>query len=220
MELLLAVMLLGVLVSVVYSTFFGAVNAGERAVEVSLRYARALRVLDEMGRELENAFLQSFYRGEVKEPLTIFKGEDDRIYGYDADKITFWTLGSNFTLSPEGDTNASEMAEISYYWEADYENETIELWKRIDYTPDRNHERGGFKMRVIPMLRSINYRYFDGKEWKDEWEENELPRAIEIVLTGWNEKTGGEERGYYTLRKIVIIRMAEKKVTAEEKVRE
>ncbi len=222
-ELLLAVVLLGVLVTVVYSTFISSVNAGRRAVSVSTRYARVARVLEIMGRELESAFLAATYRGGSNaEPVTVFIGEDDTVFGRDADHLTFWTLAADYLLTGSGDADISEMAEISYYWEADYENDRLALWKRVDQLPDREHAHGGYRVRILDDIRSINIRYFDGREWLDRWDSREnykLPQAVEIVLSVWDREGSEENPSFFTLEKVVILRLAERKVGYEAQYR-
>jgi type II secretion system protein J len=45
---------------------------------------------------------------------------------------------------------------------------------------------GGTAERITLLhehVRALNFRYFDGSAWHDEWQQTELPQAIELVLT-------------------------------------
>jgi len=92
-------------------------------------------------------------------------------------------------------------------------------------TNEENPLLAASKLQAKEVSR-IQFRYFDGVNWQEEWDStslNEMPKAVEIILTLRDEETGGaafadEETDPYALpetthRMVVPIPVAEPFVT-------
>jgi hypothetical protein len=59
------------------------------------------------------------------------------------------------------------------------------LFRREDWNVDGTLEEGGIALELAEAIDGLNFRFYDGEEWVDEWDskaKNGLPKAIEVVL--------------------------------------
>jgi prepilin-type N-terminal cleavage/methylation domain-containing protein len=211
-EVLLAVALLSIIVTVMYSAFHTMGRIMLRNEQTKGAYQTARLIMARMRQDLSCAryspTLKNFtFSGEDVEGEVI--GGDDR----GADAVTFVTSAHVISGrdAPEGD-----LAEVSYY--LDEYNPGIFV-RREDVSPDDELETGGILQILGKNVVGLNFTYLDGREetsrragqrdasasaaagedetleerkaWKDEWDSNEtpyLPRAVRIDLSVENEE--------------------------------
>ncbi len=93
----------------------------------------------------------------------------------DAKGVMFARLGWH---NPQQQFPRGEVTKVGYR----IKNETLQrIWWRYPDTPV------GQEAIVTPLLtqvESFDLRFYDGKQWKNEWESNNtLPKAISVILT-------------------------------------
>ncbi|GAB4543780.1 MAG: hypothetical protein Tsb0013_00260 [Phycisphaerales bacterium] len=77
------------------------------------------------------------------------------------------------------------------------------MWRRVDQLPDRFVDAGGVAYPIATGIRSVRLRAFDGEDWLDDWDTDQLgyPHAIEIRVTAISDNND------YTIeaRRIVAV---------------
>jgi len=211
-EILLAVALLSIIMTVMYSAFHTMGRVMRRTEQTKDTYQGARLILSRMRQDLSCAY----FSPERKN--FIFRGEDLSGRSGDADELTFVTAGH---VISGRDAAEGDLAEVSYYLD---ENNPGILVRREDVSPDEDErlKLGGTLDILGKDVVGLNLRYFDGAEtsarpvggstseldetleeedaWKDEWhsesEESDsadpprayLPRAVRIDLWLLTEK--------------------------------
>lgn len=200
-EIMLAVALLSIIVTVMYSAFHTMGRIVRRTERTKGAYQAARLIMSRMRQDLACA-----YFSPVRDNF-VFRGEDIAGADGDADALSFVTTGHVISGRdmPEGD-----LAEVSYY--IDEENPGI-LVRREDVSPDDELESGGVLDILGENVVSLNFAYYspmqerrrraresttdqdetqeDEDTWKDEWDPDEtpyLPRAVKIDLSLLNEE--------------------------------
>jgi len=202
-EMMLAVALLSIIVTVIYSSFHTLGRIMRRTERTKGAYQAARLVMSRMREDLSCAYFSPTRKNFV------FKGEDIEGIKDDAgaDALTFVTTAHVISGRdvPEGD-----LAEVSYY--LDEENRGL-LVRREDVSPDSKLEMGGNFDILGKNVVGLNFTYLDGREeparraggtttdldkaeeekkaWKYEWDSEQtpyLPRAVKVDLSVLNEE--------------------------------
>jgi len=200
-EIMLAVSLLSIIVTVMYSAFHTIGRIMRKTEQTKNTYQSARLIMSRMRQDVCCAHFSPQRKN------FIFKGEDMLEADGDADALTFVTAAHVISGRdvPEGD-----WAEVSYYLDED--NPGL-LVRREDVSPDDNLEVGGVLDILGKDVVGLNFTYLDGTEeaarrvggnttdldesleeqsdWKDEWDTEEtayLPRAVRIDLSLLNEE--------------------------------
>jgi len=80
------------------------------------------------------------------------------------------------------------------------------LWLRVDPTPDDYLEGDGYRMELGAQITSLDFRFFDGFEWLEDWfDDTQVPEAIEFSLTIADPLN---RENPMTLTRLVMISMA------------
>lgn len=163
-ELLLATLLLSIILTATYGTFFLSHRAMTGLDESLIKMQECRTALDVIGREIESLRTgsQNF----------LFKIEDRDFYGKQASRLTFTAFSQ---LSPG-------VSLISYYVEE--KDGVLTLFKKMDnaYKPD-NTAKG---TELIEGLESFSVEVNDGSKWVKTWdfsETNQTPLEIRITIT-------------------------------------
>ena len=136
--------------------------------------------LEQMSKEIRGTFISdknSYYK---------FIGKDAAYRDRDADVLDFISTSSGL----------DGLCEIGYFINNDLDSDVSNLERRCDSTPDDEFLEGGTTDLLAMFVVGLNFKYFDGEEWKDSWvvDENDedesweaedrcLPKAIEITLS-------------------------------------
>lgn len=174
LEVVISVGILAVILTIVYNTFNSSMKAFTTMENAGDAYAQARIVLTRMSEEIASIYFSTENRN------TGLLGEDRDEYDLPADALHFTTLSH---IRWAKDSKESELCEIGYYLEK--EEETGFLFRREDWNTDGTIEEGGRPLELAEGVDGLNFRYYDGDEWVDEWDsriKNGLPKAIEAVL--------------------------------------
>jgi prepilin-type N-terminal cleavage/methylation domain-containing protein len=207
-EVLLAVTLTSILMTVMYGAFHTMGRVIRRNERTKGAYQAARLIMSQMREDLTCAYFSPTRKN------FIFRGENVQGYDADADALTFVTAGHVISARdvPEGD-----FAEVSYYLDEDYPGILV---RREDVSPDSEPDVGGVLDIVGKNVVGLNFTYLDGmeqssrmrdrtttttqqqeaekeqKSWMDDWDSDEkayLPRAVRIDLSVLNDEGVVEE---------------------------
>ena len=172
-ELVVAIAILGIVLPVIYSSFTSVVALITRSDNTDESFQLARVVFDRIGRD----FL-CFYRQDSTSAS--LHAVDDFTSGYDSDRIDFLT--ASYTPGPS-DPLGGDVVEVGYFLDPD---ESGILIRRVDITPDKKLEQGGYLIPIADNVAGFDIEYFDGEEWYSEWDEdrkNTIPKALRVTLS-------------------------------------
>jgi general secretion pathway protein J len=164
-EILIAVPILSIILTALYSTFLLSHKAIEGMDESMLKLQESRRAIDILKRELDSAYY------DIDKKDTIFKIQDKDFYGKQATQLIFTTFS---TLRPG-------LSKISYYIE-DKDKHLI-LFKKIESPYSELNTEGDDIIDDIENF-TVEAKYHDTwvKTWDTDINKN-LPDAIRISLT-------------------------------------
>ncbi len=176
LELLLALSIAAVVAAGVYGVVRGGVDA-QRAGEDATRTLQIARVaLCRIASSLRCAFVsQGKLRGA-------FVGEDESDGDSDLDSLSF--VADNH--EPREDENGEcDLVKLEYYIDTDESTDERGLVESASSVVVSDEDAEPDVIEIAPEIRSLNFRYYDGEEWQDEWDSTTsvvLPRGVEIVI--------------------------------------
>jgi general secretion pathway protein J len=165
LEVLVAVAILSIVLTAIYSTFFLSYRAIEGMDESLLKLQESRKAIDILRRELDSAFYGQ------DEGNTFLKILDRDIYGKQAAKLTFTTFS---TLRPG-------LSRISYYIEE--KDGKLNLFKKIE-SPDSTEEIEG--VDIIEDLEAFTVEAMYNGKWVKTWDTDitkNVPGEIRICLS-------------------------------------
>lgn len=215
LEVLIAIAIIGMIVSLVYGAFAGTAESKEEIEDGNDIYHQARWALDKMEADLSTAYLSNHPNS-----YTLFYGVN--LFGSDdwpLDEIHFHSF-NHVKYNPAA--RESDQCEVSYYVMENPDTGQMTLYRREDPTPDDENMAGGEIYELADSVLAFNLRYFDGFEWADEWDSrdfseeevtetqveqydemiNTLPMAVEatIILAGPRET----EIAFHTKIRVVL----------------
>ena len=177
-EILIAVAIVSLILTIIYGSYASSIDTMNYTREKMDAFSMIRLTLNRMNEELTSSFISS--DGHLK-----FVGEEG--------KVNFISSSHEriFKNSKEYD-----LVEVSYFTGAAEEGasgtesllarrENLSLWRREDRTPDDDVLEGGEKEKLMEGLKGIEFKYYDGKVWLNEWdsqEEKGLPQAVKVTL--------------------------------------
>ncbi|MCK4648963.1 prepilin-type N-terminal cleavage/methylation domain-containing protein [bacterium] len=166
-EILIAVAIVSLILTIIYGSYASSIDTMNYTREKMDAFSMIRLTLNRMNDELTSSFISS--DGHLK-----FVGEEG--------KVDFISSSHEriFKNSKEYD-----LVEVSYFTGAAEEEESLFLWRREDRTPDDDVLEGGEREKLMEGLEGIEFKYYDGEEWRLEWdskEEKELPQAVKVIL--------------------------------------
>ncbi len=199
LEVMISVGILAVILTIVYNAFNTSMKALTAMETRGDAYAQARIVLNRMSEEIG-----SIYLSETKPNTgTGLLGEDEDEGDLPFDSLHFTSLSHVRWVK---DSKESELCEIGYYLEKDEEAGESLLFRREDWNVDGTLEEGGRPLELAEGVDGLNFRYYDGDEWVDDWDsriKGVLPKAIEVVLVMRDPR-----RGRIAFSNIVPVAMA------------
>ncbi|MCD6570761.1 MAG: type II secretion system protein [Deltaproteobacteria bacterium] len=183
MEILLAIAITAVVITIVNTTFFRSHAAIESVNAERAVYQVARIAMNRMIKDISCAYIPSVEIHEDRISMYGFVGENDEYDGIDNDSISL-TSAANIGLG----SVFGGMCEIGYYLkEMEDKDGLFYLMRREDCRPDNDITDGGNIMEVAEGLTGLNIVYIDSrsKEW-DRWDLYEklyLPKQVKITLT-------------------------------------
>lgn len=185
LEILIAMTILSILLAAIYGTYSSSVEVMQLARYNSQVYQSARIVFDRMIKDLESSII------EVPLPVKGLQlgmvGKGHRIDGMPADTIDFTSLAH---LSLNRSMPRTDLCEIGYFLRKDETNGGLILFRREDWSVDKDFTEGGRSYELARMITGLDMVFQDrkGKEY-EEWNTLEeeraytLPSLISIRLT-------------------------------------
>ena len=176
LEVVISVGILVVILTVIYNTFNSSLKVYTEIETRGDAYAQARVVLNRISEEIGSTYLLRENRN------TGLLGEDKDEDDLPCDSLNFTSLSHVRWVR---DSKESELCEVGYYLEKDEETGESFLFRREDWNVDGTLEEGGRSLELAEGVDAINFRYYDGGEWVDDWDsriKGGLPKAIEVVL--------------------------------------
>lgn len=178
-ELMLAILILSIMMSIVYGVVVSTVTAAKRVEEITAASEVGPAILTRIRADLEAAFLPK--EGEY------FVGLKKPGAGNDRDRVDL--VSSDVAYGSENDVEEAKFHSINEVGYQVLESTKIQgvgiLYRREDYFIDADPLKGGRLTELYDRVRSFSLRYYDGKEWRPDWSskaQKGLPKAVEIEL--------------------------------------
>ncbi len=189
-EVIVAIALLAVISIMLWQAMGSTARSKEGQEDRTESYQSSSIVIKRMIQDLEMSVLYrsldilgvSGNREQVMKSVFIGKNEGDQ------DKLTFNSFSHLRYLK---NVKESDLAEISYFLDADPEHAGLyTLKKREQSPPDDNPDEGGQTVTLIDRVKELNFRYYHLQkgEYVDAWDSTsvdfafKLPRSVEIIL--------------------------------------
>ncbi len=209
---------MGIIMATIHTVLFGTLKA-KRTLEIQVMGSRiGPLLLDQIERDVRQVFAYNLAHG------AIFRGEDERLSGLDADHFTLVAQTPSTSALFEDDKAVfSSVNEIGYAVTRNVDNaDFLVLWRREDFYVDDEPLKGGKGTPLYRRVTGFDVKYYatTGEEADDEVEDDwssedrkTLPAAMEITLsleveprpTGMKLSAEDLERRTYTFRRWVTF---------------
>jgi len=182
LEVLVALALLAMVITLVQGAYSGAVRSTEAIGRDTERVHLAAVVLDRMVRELSTAFEDANRRQATGLVLST-----------DLDGIA--TLSFTTRVPPIGGRTAGGDAEVGYALEE--ADEGVDLVRRETTRLDGDLLEGGIPRTLVAGLTAFRVQCYDGEEWKDDWDSRAQPNPLHLPLAvsvelAWTDGEGDD----------------------------
>jgi general secretion pathway protein J len=167
----------------------GSAKTVDRATETTTEVRFAARML---ARDLTN-----LYRDPNPENVKLIGTSQGSETG-EPPSLTFYMVGraKARTDQPEGDVYEVEyflgMREMEASTPGGSLQEATVLFRRLWPNPDKDREPGGILTPIAENIGLFQIRFFDGKQWGDQWTEQmrSLPVLVEVTLASLPPEKG------------------------------
>jgi general secretion pathway protein J len=188
LEVLIAVAIMSVIVTVIYTSFSTTSRNVEQAEEMRDSTDLARTLLAKLSDDIANAYVN--VRMNSPAVLTIFygkKGEADlKDEKNRRDAISLTTLTNVRTLG----SKETDLWEVGYFFKEKTNGSGFVLMRREKRELSKDSpalEGDFFAYKVTDRVKSLTFRYYDTgvQKWQDEWDSRTrgaLPKAVEITL--------------------------------------
>lgn len=179
-ELMLAVLILAIMMTIIYGVVVSTVEAARRVEEITASSELGPAILTQIRADLEAAFLP-------KADGEYFVAVKNSGAGNGRDRVNL--LSGVMAYGPENEIEAPRfhsVNEVGYQLlESRKDPGLAILYRREDYFIDAEPLKGGRLTELYDRVRSFSLRFREGDEWRDDWNsktQKGLPRAVEIEL--------------------------------------
>ncbi len=192
-ELLIAISITSMMMTLVYGAFSRTFDSREFVVKSQERYHTVRSALERMTREISSAFVYDCR--EVDTPT----GEDRYQTPFKVERegsVTRMLFSSFSHLRLFRNAHESDQNVLAYYGESDPENSSqTNLIRREKVRIDGEPEEGGRALLLCPDVQEVKIECWDEtkEDWVEEWDcsqiehLNRLPRMVRVSLTFLNE---------------------------------
>jgi len=191
-EVLLALVILAIISTVVYSTFSTAGQSVEHAEAQRDNTDLARTLIAKMSSDLSNAFCSPGDSAALQSK-TVFYGKKVETPGDDAMGRTDSLFLTTLTNWRSPNSKEMDLWEVGYFFKEKPEGEGYVLMRREkrDLTKDEPPLEGGTEYEITDQVEELRLRYYGGSiaKWKDEWGSSSPCRSfnqlklVEISLT-------------------------------------
>ena len=174
-ELITAIAIVAVIVTMLSAIFSLGIKANRQADEIIGITNKAQRFLGQMSRELAGAMIQS------AGPRIPIVGKNTEIY----------------FMAPWENSSSIELCELGYKYDA-ANNEIDRFFKTsgagsYEYPGDVTIDDGAGQM-YVDGVSSLTFQYYNGSSWSTNWnggnpDDTQLPNIVEIEA-GWDDSRG------------------------------
>jgi len=194
-EILVALFIVALVVTLSYETFNGVLRSTRQVDELS-ELDQMVRVsMGTMVNELKSAYWRPPGDNADATPY-VFIGQDNENAENPSDTIRFTML--SHARAKEGGSDPS-VSILEYELIPVPQAETAVLM----HTEETNYlslsENTLERFELAEQVVGLNFRYYDGKEWLDQWsalDRKKLPKAVEIEIIF--KDSGGQKRQFIT----------------------
>jgi type II secretion system protein J len=188
-ELMLAILILAILMTIIYGVVVSTVQAQRRIEEISESSEIGPAILTQIRSDLEAAFVPvAGSKEEADQAPDPFLAVDRKGSSGDRDRIDLLAAVPAYGAEREGeDARFHTLNEVGYQVLDSREEPGVGiLYRREDFGRDADPLRGGFLTEMYDRVQHFNLSFWDGERWRAEWsvkkEQGRLPRAIRIDL--------------------------------------
>ena len=177
-EVLLALTILALIMTLIYSSFSTASQSVERAEKVRDATDLARTLIARMSNDIANASCSADPK------VVVFYGKKDEVEA-EGEKLRYDSIYlTTLTNRRIRDSKETEMWEVGYYFEERPDTRKRVLMRREKR--ELNKDALSFDFEITDRVEDMKLRYFSGSAWKDEWGGGTLcaplPKAVEISL--------------------------------------
>lgn len=192
LEVLLAMAILAVVMTVIYASFSTTGNNIEQAERLRDETDIARTLVARLSADIANAYVKSnMPRTASGANITFFRSKKEELLGelgkasekIRHDNINMTTL-TNF---PRPNTGETELWEVGYFFKEKADGTGYLLFRREkrELSKDVPPLEGGEEYELTDQVESMQFRFLDsGGTWTDDgWDKgNVLPKAVEVVI--------------------------------------
>jgi prepilin-type N-terminal cleavage/methylation domain-containing protein len=180
-ELMLAVLILAIIMSIIYGVVVSTVQAQQRVEEISQVSEIGPAILGQIREDLEGAFLP-------KPGLDSFVGIDRKGSTGDRDRLDFVTARMAYGSERDGDEPVFHSVNETGYQllESKDDPNLAVLYRREDFFLDNEPLKGGRLTEIYDRVRHLSFEFWNGEKWMPDWsskrEKDKLPQAVKVEL--------------------------------------
>ena len=173
-EIMGAVAVSTLLLSGVWNLFQGGMQAYQRGLQDVRMTQRARALLTLMTRDIQRAMEKHAPYGIHGAPQQV----DTADHARRADLLVMLTASPPAALN-QGSQPSGEWQRVRYVFTPLPVGNTLALQRAVAAPHGQQTEHF---MTLRDQVQAFQLRYFDGQTWSDEWQQAELPRALEITI--------------------------------------
>ncbi|MBI5360414.1 MAG: prepilin-type N-terminal cleavage/methylation domain-containing protein [Planctomycetes bacterium] len=190
LEVVLTLAILAIVLSVVYGTLTSTLSVNEQIDNLFASAEVGPALIKIMSDDIKSLLNASALKHSVQ-------GKDGVIGAWEADRLDF--VSSKDSWDSDRKVHAP-VTEVGYYLtESQSWPGLFTLIKRKQPFIDDKPFEGGYLFELYDKVRSLTFKYFDGENWIDTWDDTQksIPEAIQVILTFHitSEETGGDSSG-------------------------
>ena len=185
--------ILVVIMSVVYGSFSTAGRNVEQAEAARDETDLARTLLAKLSDDLVNAYDNPNMNAvnlntNAKVKLTIFYGKKAEA-GEGEGKVRHDSLSlTTLTNERRPDSKETELLEVGYFFKEKPDGSGYSLYRREkrELSADVPPLEGGVEYEITDRVEGLQFRYYNGTKWVDEWDTRTLgglPKTVELALT-------------------------------------
>jgi prepilin-type N-terminal cleavage/methylation domain-containing protein len=181
-EVLLAMAILAVVMTVIYTSFSTAGRNVQQAETLRDETDTARALITRLSVDIENVY-------KTGDPLTFIDGKKEELDGDNGEKIRHDGISmTTLTNWPRPGSKETELWEVGYFFKEKPEGKGYTLFRREkrELSKDEPPREGGIEYEITDQVKSLQFRYSaDGSTWEDNGWENKpgIPKMVEIVVT-------------------------------------